>query len=55
MRTELDAHEGHLAEKIEIVALKIDAVTPDVGSKKQKDQRKRAAGEDAAEAVSRHR
>ena len=43
MRTELDAYEGHLADKIEIVALnKIDAVTPD-DLKKQKDRLKRAA------------
>ena len=29
VRTELEAYEGHLADKIEIVALnKIDAVTP---------------------------
>ena len=43
MRTELEAYEGHLAEKIEIVALnKIDAVTPDE-LKKQKDRLKRAA------------
>src|SRR5512136_3326082 len=44
VRTELDAYEGHLADKIEIVALnKIDAVTPDE-LKKQKDRLKRAAG-----------
>jgi GTPase len=43
VRTELDAYEGHLADKIEIVALnKIDAVTPDE-LKKQKDRLKRAA------------
>src|SRR5439155_26628971 len=43
VRTELEAHEGHLAEKIEIVALnKIDAVTPDE-LKKQKERLKRAA------------
>ena len=43
VRTELEAYEGHLAEKIEIVALnKIDAVTPDE-LKKQKDRLKRAA------------
>jgi len=43
VRTELDAYEGDLAEKIEIVALnKIDAVTPDE-LKKQKDRLKRAA------------
>src|SRR3977135_1305870 len=43
VRTELDAYEGHLTDKIEIVALnKIDAVTPDE-LKKQKDRLKRAA------------
>jgi len=43
VRNELDAYEGHLAEKIELVALnKIDAVTPDE-LKKQKDRLKRAA------------
>ena len=43
VRTELDAYEGHLAGKIEIVALnKIDAVTPDE-LKKQRDRLKRAA------------
>jgi GTP-binding protein len=43
VRSELDAYEGHLADKIEIVALnKIDAVTPDE-LKKQKDRLKRAA------------
>ena len=43
VRTELEAYEGHLAEKIEIVALnKIDAMTPDE-LKKQKDRLKRAA------------
>jgi GTP-binding protein len=43
VRTELDAYEGDLADKIEIVALnKIDAVTPDE-LKKQKDRLKRAA------------
>ena len=43
MRAELEAYEGHLAEKIEIVALsKIDAVMPDE-LKKQKDRLKRAA------------
>src|SRR5919205_4037907 len=43
VRKELDAYEGHLAEKIEIVALnKIDAVAPDE-LKKQKDRLKRAA------------
>src|SRR5947199_1817715 len=43
VRTELEAYEGHLAEKIEIVALnKIDAVAPDE-LKKQKDRLKRAA------------
>ena len=41
--TELEAYEGELADKIEIVALnKIDAVTPDE-LKKQKDRLKRAA------------
>ena len=41
--TELEAYEGDLADKIEIVALnKIDAVTPDE-LKKQKDRLKRAA------------
>ena len=43
VRNELEAYEGHLADKIEIVALnKIDAVTPDE-LKKQKDRLKRAA------------
>jgi GTPase len=43
VRTELEAYEGQLAEKIEIVALnKIDAVTPDE-LKKQRDRLKRAA------------
>src|ERR1700746_725458 len=43
VRTELEAYEGHLADKIEIVALnKIDALTPD-DLKKQKDRLKRAA------------
>ena len=43
VRTELEAYEGHLADKIEIVALnKIDAVTADE-LKKQKDRLKRAA------------
>jgi GTP-binding protein len=43
VRSELEAYEGHLAEKIEIVALnKIDAVTPDE-LKKQRDRLKRAA------------
>jgi len=43
VRAELEAYEGHLAEKIEIVALsKIDAVMPDE-LKKQKDRLKRAA------------
>jgi GTP-binding protein len=43
VRTELDAYEGDLANKVEIVALnKIDAVTPDE-LKKQKDRLKRAA------------
>src|SRR2546421_1834145 len=43
VRTELEAYQGHLAEKIEIVALsKIDAVTADE-LKKQKDRLKRAA------------
>src|SRR5579872_6945670 len=43
VRTELDAYEGDLANKIEIVALnKIDAVEPDE-LKKQKDRLKRAA------------
>ena len=43
VRTELDAYEGQLAEKLEIVALnKIDAVTPDE-LKKQKDRLKRAS------------
>ena len=44
VRTELDAYQGHLADKVEIVALnKIDAVSPDE-LKKQKDRLKRAAG-----------
>src|SRR6202023_3353419 len=43
VRTELEAYQGHLADKIEIVALnKIDAVTPEE-LKKQKDRLKRAA------------
>src|SRR6478752_2334095 len=43
VRTELDAYEGHLADKIEIVALnKIDAVAPDE-LKRQRDRLKRAA------------
>ena len=43
VRTELEAYEGHLADKIEIVALnKIDAVAPDE-LKKQRDRLKRAA------------
>src|SRR6202171_1838778 len=43
VRTELEAYVGHLADKIEIVALnKIDAVTPEV-LKAQKDRLKRAA------------
>jgi GTP-binding protein len=43
VRNELEAYEGQLAEKIEIVALnKIDAVSPDE-LKKQKDRLKRAA------------
>jgi GTPase len=43
VRTELEAYEGHLADKIEIVALnKIDAVTPEE-LKKQKERLKRAA------------
>ena len=43
VRTALYAYEGHLANKIEIVALnKSDAVTPDE-LKKQKDRLKRAA------------
>jgi len=43
VRTELEAYDGHLADKIEIVALnKIDAVMPDE-LKKQKDRLKRAA------------
>ena len=43
VRTELEAYEGDLADKPEIVALnKIDALTPDE-LKKQKDRLKRAA------------
>jgi GTP-binding protein len=43
VRTEIEAYEGHLADKIEIVALnKIDAVTAE-DLKKQKDRLKRAA------------
>src|ERR1041385_5086453 len=43
VRGELEAYEGNLADKIEIVALnKIDAVLPD-DLKKQKDRLKRAA------------
>ena len=43
VRTELEAYEGQLADKIEIVALnKIDAVDPDE-LKKQKERLKRAA------------
>src|SRR3954471_22824709 len=44
VRGELEAYDGHLADKIEIAALnKIDAVTADE-LKKQKDRLKRAAG-----------
>ena len=44
VRKELEAYQGDLADKIEIVALnKIDAVAPD-DLKKQKDRLKRAAG-----------
>nr|HEV8008884.1 GTPase Obg [Bradyrhizobium sp.] len=43
VRTELEAYQGHLADKAEIVALnKIDAVAPDQ-LKMQKDRLKRAA------------
>jgi len=43
VRRELEAYQGHLADKVELVALnKIDAVTPDE-LKKQKDRLKRAA------------
>jgi GTPase len=43
VRNELEAYEGHLADKIEIVALnKIDAVSAEE-LKKQKDRLKRAA------------
>jgi GTP-binding protein len=43
VRTELEAYEGELTEKIEIVALnKIDAVAPEE-LKKQRDRLKRAA------------
>src|SRR5215217_4952255 len=43
VRGELEAYQGHLADKIEIVTLnKIDAVTPEQ-LKKQKDRLKRAA------------
>src|SRR5271157_4472793 len=43
VRTELEAYDGHLADKTEIVALnKIDAVTAE-DLKKQKDRLKRAA------------
>src|SRR5258707_13336337 len=43
VRRELEAYQGHLADKVEIVALnKIDAVTPDE-LKKQRDRLKRAA------------
>src|SRR6267378_1117287 len=43
VRTELEAYEGNLADKIEVVALnKIDAVTPE-DLKAQKDRLKRAA------------
>ena len=43
VRTELDAYEGDLADKLEIVALnKIDAVTPEE-LKAQRDRLKRAA------------
>ena len=53
VRTELEAYEGNLADKIEIVALnKIDAVSPDE-LKKQKDRLKRAAKKDAAADVGR--
>src|SRR4029078_4027550 len=44
VRSELEAYQGHLTEKIQIVAWnKIDAVSPDE-VKKQKDRLKRAAG-----------
>src|SRR5213078_2781127 len=43
VRRERDVYQGHLADKVELVALnKIDAVTPDQ-LKKQKDRLKRAA------------
>src|SRR6266700_2165219 len=43
VRRELEAYQGHLADKVELVALnKIDAVAPDE-LKKQKDRLKRAA------------
>src|SRR5947207_11678682 len=45
VRRELEAYQGHLADKVELVALnKIDAVTTDE-LKKQKDRLKRAAKE----------
>src|SRR5438067_6402105 len=43
IRRELEAYQGHLADKVELVALnKVDAVTADV-LKKQKERLKRAA------------
>ena len=55
VRTELDAYEGHLADKIEIVALnKIDAVTPDRAEEAEGPAEARRQ-EDAAVDVGRHR
>ena len=55
VRTELEAYEGHLAEKIEIVALnKIDAVTPDESEEAERPAEARGE-EDAAVAFRRHR
>lgn len=55
VRTELDAYEGDLANKIEIVALnKIDAVTPDE-LKKQKDRLEAGRQKDAAAGLGRDR
>ena len=55
VRTELDAYEGHLADKIEIVALnKIDAVTADEVEEAEGPAETRRQ-EDAAVDVGRHR
>ena len=55
VRTELEAYEGHLADKIEIVALnKIDAVAPDELKKQTRPPETRRE-EDAAVALGRDR